>query len=126
MDASSIRYFYLAFYLVDEKDKTAITKTKRKEAIFDFNIGYIGTLFLGICFVLLGALVMYKSGENFSDKGGVFATQLIDLYTQNLGEFSYIFIAIAAFTTMFSTTLTTLDASPRAMNRQRNYYFIKN
>ncbi|MFK8059770.1 MAG: Nramp family divalent metal transporter [Polaribacter sp.] len=100
-----------------EKDKTTVIKTKRKDAIFDFNIGYIGALFLGICFVLLGALVMYKSGETFSNKGGVFASQLIDLYTRNLGEFSYIFIAIAAFTTMFSTTITTMDASPRAMNR---------
>jgi Mn2+/Fe2+ NRAMP family transporter len=108
-----------------EKDKTAIIKTKRKEAIFDFNIGYIGTLFLGICFVLLGALVMYKSGETFSDKGGVFATQLIKLYTRNLGEFSYIFIAIAAFTTMFSTTITTLDASPRAMNKSTKLLFNK-
>ncbi|MEO9571652.1 MAG: divalent metal cation transporter [Polaribacter sp.] len=100
-----------------EKDKTTVIKTKRKDAIFDFNIGYIGTLCLGICFLLLGTLVMYKSGESFSNKGNVFASQLINLYTQNLGDFSYIFIAIAAFTTMFSTTITTMDASPRAMNR---------
>jgi len=100
-----------------EKDKTTILKTKPKDAVFDFNIGYVGTLFLGLCFVLLGALVMYKSGETFSNKGGVFASQLIKLYTENLGDFSYIFIAIAAFTTMFSTTITTMDASPRAMNR---------
>ncbi|WP_159948510.1 Nramp family divalent metal transporter [Polaribacter septentrionalilitoris] len=100
-----------------EKDKTTVVKTKPKDAVFDFNIGYIGTLFLGLCFVLLGALVMYKSGETFSNKGGVFASQLIKLYTKNLGDFSYIFIAIAAFTTMFSTTITTMDASPRAMNR---------
>jgi len=100
-----------------EKDKISVVKTKRKNAIFDFNVGYIGTLCLGICFVLLGALVMYKSGETFSSKGGVFASQLIHLYTENLGEFSHIFIAIAAFTTMFSTTITTMDASPRTMNR---------
>jgi Mn2+/Fe2+ NRAMP family transporter len=108
-----------------EKDKTTVLKTKRKEAIFDFNIGYISTLFLGICFVLLGALVMYKSGETFSNKGGIFATQLIQLYTRNLGELSYIFIAIAAFTTMFSTTITSLDASPRAMNRTTKLLFNK-
>jgi Mn2+/Fe2+ NRAMP family transporter len=108
-----------------EKDKTTVLKTKRKEAIFDFNIGYISTLFLGICFVLLGALVMYKSGETFSNKGGIFATQLIQLYTRNLGEFSHIFIAIAAFTTMFSTTITSLDASPRAMNRTTKLLFYK-
>jgi Mn2+/Fe2+ NRAMP family transporter len=108
-----------------EKDKTNVLKTKLKDALFDFNIGYISTLFLGICFVLLGALVMYKSGETFSNKGGVFATQLIALYTRNLGEFSYIFIAIAAFTTMFSTTITTLDASPRAMHRTTKLLFNK-
>ena len=108
-----------------EKSKNTFIKIKPKDAIFDFNVGYIGTLILGICFVLLGALVMYKSGETFSNKGGVFATQLINLYTKNLGDFSYIFIAVAAFTTMFSTTITTLDASPRAMNRSSKLLFNK-
>ena len=108
-----------------EKSKNTNIKIKPKDAIFDFNVGYIGTLILGICFVLLGALVMYKSGESFSNKGGVFASQLINLYTKNLGNFSYVFIAIAAFTTMFSTTITTLDASPRTMNRSSKLLFNK-
>jgi Mn2+/Fe2+ NRAMP family transporter len=108
-----------------EKDKTTLEKIKPKEAIFDFNVGYMGTLFLGVCFVMLGALVMYHSGETFSDRGGVFASQLIELYTRNLGDFSYIFIAAAAFTTMFSTTITTLDASPRAMTKTTNLLFAK-
>ena len=108
-----------------EKDKTTVLSTKRKDAVSDFNIGYMSTLFLGICFVLLGALVMYKSGVTFSNKGVVFASQLIELYTKNLGDFSYIFIAIAAFTTMFSTTITTLDASPRTMNRTTKLLFKK-
>ena len=98
-----------------EKNKISISRTTPKEAIFDFNVGYIGTLFMGVCFIALGALVMFKSGETFSNKGYEFASQLIQLYTKNLGNFSYIFIAVAAFTTMFSTTITTLDASPRAM-----------
>jgi Mn2+/Fe2+ NRAMP family transporter len=84
---------------------------------FDFNVGYITTVFLGLCFVGLGAYVMYQSGEKFSDSGGVFASQLINLYTSNLGENMMVFIAIAAFTTMFSTTITCLDASPRAMSK---------
>jgi len=108
-----------------EKSKNTNIKIKPKDAIFDFNVGYIGTLILGICFVLLGALVMYKSGVSFSNKGGVFASQLINLYTKNLGNFSYVFIAIAAFTTMFSTTITTLDASPRTMNRSSKLLFNK-
>ncbi|ARV05318.1 iron transporter [Polaribacter sp. SA4-10] len=108
-----------------EKNKNTFQKIKPKEALFDFNIGYVGTLFLGLCFVLLGAFVMYNSGETFSNKGGVFASQLVNLYTKNLGEFSYIFIAVAAFTTMFSTTITTLDASPRAMTKTTNLLFDK-
>jgi Mn2+/Fe2+ NRAMP family transporter len=88
-----------------------------KTALFDFNVGYIGTVFLGIGFVCLGALVMYNSGETFSAAAGAFSSQLIDMYTTSLGSWSYIIIGIAAFTTMFSTTLTTLDASPRAMNQ---------
>ena len=66
---------------------------------------------------------MHNSGETFSNKGGVFAEQLIQLYTKNLGNFAYVFIAIAAFTTMFSTTITTLDASPRAMTKANDLLF---
>ncbi len=88
-----------------------------KSALFDYNIGYIATLFLGVCFILLGALVMYQSGEKFSSSAGKFSQQLINLYTQNLGSSMAIFISIAAFTTMFSTTITTLDASPRSLSR---------
>ncbi|MGC6285007.1 MAG: Nramp family divalent metal transporter [Polaribacter sp.] len=109
-----------------EKDKTTLFKTEVNDAIFDFNVGYLGTLFVGICFVLLGALVMYGSGEIFSDKGVVFANQLIKLYTKNLGSFSAIFIAVAAFTTMFSTTITALDASPRAMDISSRLLLNKN
>lgn len=108
-----------------EKNKTTLFKTEVNDAVFDFNIGYLGTLFVGICFVLLGALVMYGSGEIFSDKGVVFANQLIQLYTKNLGSFSAIFIAVAAFTTMFSTTITALDASPRAMDISSRLLFHK-
>ncbi|WP_334057387.1 Nramp family divalent metal transporter [Polaribacter sp. P097] len=108
-----------------EKRKVNNIVIKPKDAIFDFNVGYIGTIILGVCFVLLGALVMYKSSETFSNKGGEFASQLINLYTKNLGAKSFFFIAIAAFTTMFSTTITTLDASPRAMNLSTNLIFNK-
>ena len=94
-----------------------------KSALFDFNIGYISTVVLGICFVLLGYLVMYSQNESFSSNGGEFANQLIDMYTSSLGNWSYVIIGIAAFTTMFSTTLTTLDASPRAMHKTSQLLF---
>jgi Mn2+/Fe2+ NRAMP family transporter len=99
-----------------EKRKDTQEFTPRS-ALFDFNIGYIGTVILGIGFVLLGTLIMFSSGESFSSSAGAFSNQLVEMYTSSLGEWSYVIIGIAAFTTMFSTTLTTLDASPRAMHR---------
>ena len=100
------------------KEKISMNKTiDYKTALYDFNIGYITTVILGICFISLGAFVMYNSGEKFSDQGGEFAGQLIDLYTLSMGENMFLIIAIAAFTTMFSTTITCLDASPRAMDK---------
>ncbi|WP_299769028.1 divalent metal cation transporter [uncultured Dokdonia sp.] len=106
-----------------EKGKTQ--KNDVKTSLFDFNVGYLGTVVLGICFVTLGALVMFGSGDTFSDKGGVFAGQLISVYTTSLGDWATILIGVAAFTTMFSTTLTTLDASPRAMSTATNLLGVK-
>ncbi len=109
-----------------EKNKTDGEKLSPKKAIFDFNIGYLGTIVLGICFISLGALVMFHSGETFSNSAGTFSSQLINLYTKNLGQGTYLIIAIAAFTTMFSTTITTLDASPRAMAKSTDLLFKNN
>jgi Mn2+/Fe2+ NRAMP family transporter len=47
------------------------------------------------------------------------------MYTKSLGDWAYVIIGIAAFTTMFSTTLTTLDASPRAMHKSAQLLFNK-
>ena len=113
-------------------EKRKSQKINIKDSFFDFNVGYIATVILGICFVSLGALVMFNSNINFSSSGSIFAGQLIELYTTNLGESFYLIISICAFTTMLSTTITTLDASPRTMSRatqllfndsKNNYYF---
>ncbi|MFK7748559.1 MAG: Nramp family divalent metal transporter [Kordia sp.] len=112
-----------SLWAIEKQQETA--EFTPKTALFDFNFGYIVTIILGVCFMALGAYVMFASGIEFSPKGGEFASQLIDLYTKNLGNGAYIIIAIAAFTTMFSTTLTTLDASPRAMAKTSQLLFGK-
>jgi len=97
-----------------------------KSAIFDFNVGYLSTIVLGIGFVFLGYLIMFNSGETFSNEAGIFSNQLLEIYTISLGDWAYIIIGIAAFTTMFSTTLTILDASPRAMHKTTQLLFNNN
>lgn len=98
-----------------EKQKLDNTLS-RKQYFFDFNVGFMTTIVLGIGFIALGALVMFDSGQSFSANGTQFANQLISMYTSSLGNWSKLIIGLAALTTMFSTTLTTLDASPRVMN----------
>ncbi|MBT6635760.1 MAG: divalent metal cation transporter [Flavobacteriaceae bacterium] len=99
-----------------EKQKTNKNFTY-KSSLFDFNVGYIGTVILGVAFMSLGYLVMFGGDISFSTSASLFSNQLIEMYTSSLGEWSYYIIGIAAFTTMLSTTITTLDASPRSMNR---------
>lgn len=86
---------------------------KLKECLVDFNIGYIGAGILALGFLSLGALIMFGSGADFASSGGVFAKQLVAIYTSTLGNWAYWIIIICAFTTMFSTTLTVTDAYPR-------------
>ncbi|MEQ1778822.1 MAG: divalent metal cation transporter [Nitrosomonas sp.] len=99
----------------ESKNESDGKMTSMKEAIFDFRVGFFGTAFLAICFLTLGALVMYGSGEIFESDGVKFAEQLLGMYQQALGDWAYPIVALAALTTMFSTTLTLLDAFPRSI-----------
>ena len=85
-----------------------------KESSIDFYIGYISATVLAVLFVCLGALVMHGTGKTFAAGGIGFATQLVNLYTATIGEWSHLLILSAAFITMFSTTLTCLDGYPRS------------
>ncbi|WP_019558309.1 NRAMP family divalent metal transporter [Thioalkalivibrio sp. ALE12] len=86
-----------------------------REAVFDFRLGFFGATALALVFMLLGALLMYGSGVGFAPGAAAFSAQLVDLYAQSLGEWSRSLIAIAALTTMFSTTLAVTDAYPRVI-----------
>ncbi len=98
-----------------ERRKQTGYKPTMKESMVDFYLGYAGASVMALMFLALGALVMYGTGEKFSASGTVFAGQLVSLYTKTLGGWSMIVISAAAFTTMFSTTLTVIDAYPRSI-----------
>lgn len=99
-----------------EKNKEIGCRPKLKETLLEFRMGYIGTAFLAMGFLALGALVVYGTGEQLSPKGTLFAEQLINMYVRSIGEWSFWIISIAAFTTMFSTTITVLDAYSRVIS----------
>ncbi|RMH29509.1 MAG: divalent metal cation transporter [Planctomycetota bacterium] len=87
-----------------------------REAILDYRTGYITAGAVAVLFLALGALVMRGRVTEVKDGAG-FVQQLITVYSDTLGAWSVPIIALAALTTMFSTTLVVLDAFPRAMHR---------
>jgi Mn2+/Fe2+ NRAMP family transporter len=101
-------------------DRSSNTKTNLKDQLFDFNVGYIGTALLALCFLGLGAIIMHQSGRDFSDSAQGFAKDLIEIFTQTLGPWSYPIIVTSAVCTMLSTTLTLLDAFPRSLRTAFN------
>lgn len=90
-------------------------KPSVRESLLDFNIGYLTTAILGLCFVLLGAGVVYDKGIDLPGPAARFAGVVIGLYTKTLGDWSRPIIGGAAFLVMFSTTLTVVDGLPRSI-----------
>ncbi len=88
-----------------------------KETLLDFNIGYLITIILAVCFVTLGAYVLHGTGIELSGKSTVFAAQLVTMFTTSIGNWSYYVIALAAFSTMFGTSITLIDGYCRAVER---------
>jgi len=83
----------------------------------DFNLGYGVSAVLAICFLTLGAYIIYGTGTELSNSSPVFAEQLISIFTGAIGDWSYYVIAVAAFATMFSTSITVIDGYSRAVSR---------
>ncbi|MDF3819316.1 divalent metal cation transporter [Leptospira sp. 96542] len=102
-------------WTLEKKDKDG-NLPPMKYAMIDFNIGYLGTTFLAICFLILGSNMMYNTGVEFSAQAAKFASELVQLYTTAIGSWAYPIILVAAFFTMFSTTLTCFDAYPRVVS----------
>jgi Mn2+/Fe2+ NRAMP family transporter len=99
--------------------KTRVTgyRPTLRESLADFNFGYWVTAVLSIFFLTLGTYVIYGTGTEMSNSSAGFASQLISMFTTTIGSWSYTIIAIAAFSTMFSTTITVVDGYGRSMTR---------
>lgn len=98
-----------------ERARTTGIHPSPRHAAVDFAIGYGGAVVLAVAFLVLGAVMLYGTGENLSGSAVAFATRLVDLYAANLGDWSRPLIAFAALATMVSTTLTVADAYPRVL-----------
>ena len=97
-----------------ERIKDSNYKPKLDETIFEFNLGYFVSAILSICFLTLGAYLMYESNSTFSNNSALFANQVIQLYTQSIGSWSYFIISISSFSIMFGTCIAVFDGYARS------------
>jgi len=98
---------------------------KLKETLFEFRLTYFITGILAVMFVTLGSFIFYGSGEDLPNNNSLFAHKVVTLYTQTIGDWSYIIIAASAFTVMFGTIIAVLDGYSRSLKRTVELIFTK-
>ncbi|MCQ1534524.1 divalent metal cation transporter [Methanosarcina sp. KYL-1] len=103
-----------SLWMFSREEETGHFATPRESSI-DFYLGYVMAVVMAVAFVALGKLIMYGSGQELVTGGTGFSQQLVSLYSANIGEWSKPLILTAAFSTMFSTTMTCIDGYPRSL-----------
>lgn len=107
-----------------ERIKQTGYKPTLKETLTDFNLGYIVSAVLSICFVTLGSYMLYGTGTELPNSSGAFAHSIVQLYTNYIGDWSYIIIATAAFSIMFGTCIAVFDGFARSFERSIELLFL--
>lgn len=87
--------------------------TNRFQGMVDFNVGYFTSAILALFFLALGVFVQYGTGEEIATKGGAYVGQLIQMYTDTIGDWSKMLVAFIAFLCMFGTVITCADGYGR-------------
>jgi Mn2+/Fe2+ NRAMP family transporter len=108
-----------------ERMKQTNYKPKLKETLFEFRLAYLITGILAVMFVVLGSFIFYGSGKELPNDNSLFAHEIVTLYTNTIGDWSYIIIAASAFTVMFGTILTVFDGYSRSLQRTVELIFTK-
>ncbi len=108
-----------------ERIKQTKFRPKLKETLFEFRVGYVITAVLAFCFVILGSFIFFGSGEILPNDNSLFANKVVTLYTETIGEWSYIIIASAAFSVMFGTIIAVFDGYSRSLRRTIELIFEK-
>ncbi|MFB5617681.1 MAG: NRAMP family divalent metal transporter [Nitrosopumilus sp.] len=108
-----------------ERMKDTNYRPKLKETLFEFRLAYTITAILATMFVTLGAFIFFGSGEELPNNNADFAHMVVTLYTQTIGQWSYLVIAAAAFAVMFGTILAVFDGYSRSLQRTVELIFTK-
>jgi len=108
-----------------ERMKQTNYKPKLKETLLEFRLAYLITGVLAVMFVVLGTFIFYGSGEDLPNDNSDFANKVVTLYTETIGDWSYIIIAASAFSLMFGTIIAVFDGYSRSLQRTVELIFTK-
>ncbi len=100
-----------------ERMKQTNYKPKLRETLFEFRLSYMVTGILAIMFVTLGSFIFYGSGEELPNDNSLFAHEIVQMYTQSIGDWSHVIIASSAFAVMFGTIIAVFDGYSRSLQR---------
>ena len=92
-------------------------KPTLKETLLDFNFGYLVSAVLSLCFLTLGAFMLFGTDEPLPDPAHLFANKVVGMFTNFIGNWSYIIIAAASFSIMFGTCIAVFDGYGRSLSR---------
>lgn len=83
------------------------------EVLWDFKVGYAFTIVTGLMFALMGAYVVYGSGQRLEGSSTDFSISLLEIFTRRVGAWLYPILAIAAFGTIYGTLVSIMDGFAR-------------
>jgi hypothetical protein len=84
-------------------------------ARFDFNVGYLVSSLLALCFLVMGAAVLYGRGVPLPGGGAQFAATFTDMFAGAVGDWSRLLVAVVSLAVMYSTLLAIVDGFPRML-----------
>lgn len=84
-------------------------------ARFDFNVGYLVSSLLALCFLVMGAAVLYGRQVPLPGGGAQFAATFTDMFAGAVGSWSRLLVATLSLAVMYSTLLAIVDGFPRML-----------
>lgn len=105
-----------SLWTVERMEQTGYKPTL-KEALLDFNFGYIVSALLSLCFLTLGAYMLFGTKTEIPEQSGAFANMVVTMFTKFIGNWSYIIIAASSFSIMFGTCIAVFDGYGRSLSR---------
>jgi Mn2+/Fe2+ NRAMP family transporter len=108
-----------------ERIKDSAYKPSLKETLLEFNFGYWFSATLAVMFVTMGALMVYGTDTYVPQKPVEFSAFVKQIYTETVGNWSYLLISSASFSIMLSTFITVLDGYSRAISNAMSLVSVR-